>query len=241
MKMQEMFRSGRRWRWAYALAAWGAGAALVQGAVIYTEAWDATDSGWAGVDGNLVVSWQASGNPGGSLLGSYALMEPPGSQPDAFRATSAASGSAYTGDYWTDLGNFYGWTFQFYAADVLPSSLYMRFSDGANTYQANLLTQLGGVGSWTTLSTPALTYGVGGWVGPGGLSGLSNALANVQWVEVRLDRNAGEAQSYALDNFRHNNDNPPDPPDSAIPEPGTGVLVLAALVGRRFFRRGGTG
>ncbi|HOW98757.1 MAG TPA: PEP-CTERM sorting domain-containing protein [Kiritimatiellia bacterium] len=221
------------------LVALAASAPPILAAVIYTETWDATDAGWASGSGDLSVSYAGGfGDPGGSLLGSFSAQEFPDPQTGSFYADSGASGVSFTGDYWSDLGNFYGWTFQFLAADVLPSSLYMRFSDGANTYQANLLSQLGGVGSWSTLTTPALTYGLGGWVGPGGLSGLSNALANVQWVEVRLDRNQEAGQSYYLDNFEHNQDeDPPEPGGGVIPEPGTGILLLAVLAGRQLVRR----
>lgn len=208
------------------------GMASAYAAVVYTEAWDASDAGWTSSDSLMAVSQAGGvGNPAGSLLGAFAEQGVPSPETDAFYADSSASSGSYTGDYWADLGNFYGWTFNFYAEHILPSAFYMRFSDGVNTYQANLLGQLGGVGSWSTVSTPALSYGVGGWLGPGGLAGLSNALANVQWVEVRFDRNTEIGQNYYLDNFENEGEDPPPPPDGAVPEPGTGVLMLVAMVG----------
>lgn len=65
----------------------------------------------------------------------------------------------------------------------------MRFGSGADIYQATVLSQVNQVGEWASIATPALEFGLSGWIGPNGLTGLSNALASVDWVEVRLERN----------------------------------------------------
>ena len=205
-----------------------------RGGFIFTETWDATDAGWTSGGGGF----SGFGFSLGAMGGTFGAQDIPSPGSDAFHADSTASGGAFTGNYWTDLGNFYGWSFQFYAEDILPSSLYMRFGDGVNTYQANLLSQVGGEGNWYTLSTPGLTFGLGGWLGGGGLSGLSNALASVEWLELRLDRNQGDEQTYFVDNFTHlsssggddpgvGDDPPPGDGGGNAPEPGTLSMGLA--------------
>ena len=174
-------------------------AVSARGGFIFTETWDATDAGWTSGGGDF----SGFGFALGALGGTFGTQDIPTPGSDSFYADSAASGGAFTGDYWTDMGGFYGWSFKFYAEDILPSSLYMRFGDGVNTYQANLLVQATGIGNWYTLSTPGLTFGLGGWLGGGGIGGLSNALASVQWLELRLDRNQEDEQTYYVDNFMH--------------------------------------
>ena len=191
--------------------------------LFFVETWDADESGWSGSTAELSVSH--SGFGGGSLQGTFAEQIMPGPEVGAFRADGDASGGAYTGDYWAELSTFAGWQFDFYAADVLPSSLYARFSDGQNTYQANLLDQLTVVGEWTTVSTPGLDVGLQAWIGPDGTTGLSNALASVEWMEVRLERNQTIEQDYFMDNFQ------------VIPEPGTLALVLISGLGLAWVRR----
>ncbi|MBP7830408.1 MAG: hypothetical protein KA248_10865 [Kiritimatiellae bacterium] len=222
-----------------------AGGVSPEGAVIYTAAWDATDDGWVGRDSVAGISFAGGfGDPAGSMLATFAEQGIPAAEVDAFRATASASGGAFTGDYWADLGEFYGWTFRFYAATELPSDLQVRFrgsSGPALIY--NALPQLGGVGSWYTITVPA-TYS-GNWFG-GTETAWSNALASVQWVDIQIGRSgSGAEESYYLDGFRHSEDDPdpPDPPDpsNAVPEPTPFVLVLAAaLVLRRRWRRADT-
>lgn len=74
------------------------------------------------------------------------------------------------------------------------------------------------------MQTPGLTFGPSGWLGTGGLGGLSNALASVQWLELRLDRNQEGGQTYYMDNFLHRSDDNGggDPGEGGnVPEPGT--------------------
>lgn len=211
----------------------------VSAGFIFTETWDSSDAGWTSSGTGLSVSHSGTfGSPLGSLLGSFGAQGIPSPESGSFYADSTASGSAYTGNYWSDLGNFYGWSLDFYAEDILPSSLFMRFGDGVNTYQANLLSQVSAVGNWYTLLTPGLTFGPSGWLGAGGLGGLSNALASVQWLELRLDRNQESGQTYYVDNFLHRSDDNGGGDDGGgddgggddgggnVPEPGTLTMGL---------------
>lgn len=217
-----------------------AGSLSAGGAVIYTAAWDATDDGWAGRDSVASISFAGGfGDPAGSMLATFAEQGIPAAEVDAFRATASASGGAFTGNYWADLGTFYGWTFRFYAANELPSDLQVRFrgsSGPALIY--NALPQLGGIGSWYSITVPG-TYS-GNWFGGTELV-WSNALASVQWVDIQIGRSGtGAEESYYLDGFRHDDDpDPPDPPDpsSVVPEPTPLVLVLAAALMLRLHRK----
>jgi hypothetical protein len=190
------------------------------------ETWDEDDAGWAGATSEMTLEQSAFG--GGTLKGLFLAQTVPTAEVGGFRATSASSGGAHVGDYWASPYGFSGWRFDFYAADVLPSSLYVRFYDGANTFQANLLDQITATAQWTALTTPGPAFGVDAWIGPGGAAGLSNALAQVQWIELRVERNNVGSQSFYLDNFQQ-----------VVPEPGALLLCLAgggllsALRGRR--------
>lgn len=210
------------------------------GAVLYTEAWDATDAGWYGRSGVASVSHAGGfGNPAGSMVATFAEQGIPAPEVDAFRANSGSSGGAFTGNYWADLGTFYGWTFSFYAMNVMPSDLQIRFQGSSGpTFLYNATAQLGGVGSWYTITVPG-TY-AGNWFG-GTEAAWSNALGGVTFVDIQIARSAtGAQESYYLDNFRHNYNPPPPPPSGMTPEPGTGILILvgAALVFRSLRREG---
>lgn len=198
----------------------------VHAAVLFTETFDATDAGWVDRDaGDMSVSYAGGvGNPDGSLSGTFGLQEVPSPETDAFRANAGSSGGRYVGNYWSGLGGFSGWSFSFYAEDVLPSDLQIRFSGGGPTFFAGLLGQLSSVGSWYTVQAPA-TY-AGNWFG-GSATQWSNALSNVQYVEVQITRNGASAQRYYLDNFSNGQQNDPGSSGSAVPEPGG--LVLSVL------------
>ncbi len=193
--------------------------------ILFQENWDVTTQDWLSSSPEMTV--QHSSFNGGSLQGSFTEQPFPFAEAGAFRADVTASGGAYVGDFWLDLSGFYGWQFDFYADTVLPSSLSARFFDGVNTYQANLMDQVSAVGSWTTITTPGFEFGLDHWIGPGGITGFSNALANVVWVEVRIERNDVDSQTFYLDEFQQ-----------VVPEPASVTLMLvgAFLCGSNVFR-----
>ncbi|MBP7830402.1 MAG: PEP-CTERM sorting domain-containing protein [Kiritimatiellae bacterium] len=211
----------------------------VHGAAVYTEDWDADAAGWSGRDGVATVSYAGGfGNPAGSMSVTFAAQGVPAPEVDALRATAASSGGAFTGDYLTDLGGFYGWTFSFYAATYLPSELQIRFAGSSGpTFLYNAWPQVGGVGGWYTINVPG-TY-AGNWFG-GSEAAWNSALGNVSFVDIQIARSAtGEEETYSVDNFQARDGGGGDPGGggSAIPEPTTGVLMLAALAGRGLMRR----
>ncbi|HPC20312.1 MAG TPA: C25 family cysteine peptidase [Kiritimatiellia bacterium] len=190
----------------------------------YTEPWEVSLEGWVDRDaGEMEVSFApAAGHPGGAMAGTFAEQtSAPVPELDAFRATADSSGGAFTGNYFEQYDEFYGWSFDFYAGDVLPSLLQVRFSGAGYVFFANVLSQVTSVGRWYTLTTPK---NYAGWFG-GTAEQWSNALASVEWVEVQVVRNGTGEQTYLLDNFSNN-----------LPE-----IRRSAIGGRIWFDTNGNG
>ncbi len=171
--------------------------------VAHVEDFATSASGWtgSGAYGMTVTHSIEEGLPAGSMKGEFASQDVPVPGSGAFRANAEASGGAFTGNYWAEHSRFYGWTFHFRAEDVLPSLLQVRFNGGGHTFFANVLPQVTGPGQWFTVAAP--TVHAGAWFG-GTAVQWSNALADVQWVEVVVGRNGAGAQTYRMDNFDNN-------------------------------------
>lgn len=195
-----------------------------RGAVLTSEPFAANDAGWLDRDPvKMTVSYDSGfGNLGGSLRGSFASQALAFVQTDAFRATNTSSGGAFVGDY-SNATNYTGFSFDFFAGTVLPSDLIVRFYGAGQLFSFGVNQQVFGVGSWYNVQVP-LDYGMG-WLGSG-QTAFSNALANVQWVDVQVTRTGTGAQNYWMDNFTLT-DQPLNP--LLVPEPGTGLLALSGL------------
>lgn len=199
-------------------------AGVAGAAVIYTETFGSA-AGWTdrdlGVD--MDVSYAGGvGHPPGSLEGVfYEQTGTPSPETDAWRAGPGASLGKFTGDYWGISGGFTAWRFSFYAANVLPSDLTIRFGDNINTFSMALGSQVTSAGSWFTIDVP-LTYG--GWFG-GSAADFSNALGAVSFIDVQITRNGTNEQFYNLDNFQLHNET-----SVSVPEPATGLFWFGAVV-----------
>jgi hypothetical protein len=185
------------------------------------------DPGWMDRDpGEMTVTHNAGiGNPAGSLQGTFAAQGAPLPEVDAFRIDGGESGGVFTGDYYATYPGFTSWAFQFYADDVLPSALLIRFGDGTNTFQRALTSLVVGLDSWTTINV-SLDYA--GWAG-GTASSFSNTLTSLSFVDIQVSRNGTGEQDYFVDNFSLN-DALPVSGGSAVPEPGTLSLLVAGAV-----------
>ncbi|HPC19358.1 MAG: hypothetical protein KBC66_08845 [Kiritimatiellae bacterium] len=172
---------------------------MASGATPYVETWNEDIQGWGDRDaaGLAVQHDSESGIPPGALMGMFSPQEVPMPEADAFHATATSSAGAYIGNYWQMQDGFFGWRFDFYAARVLPSDLVVRFGGAGNVFFTNVKPQVGGTGTWYAVQTPA-TYE--GWFGGTEIQ-WSNALANVEFVEVQLTRNTTQEQIYYIDNF----------------------------------------
>ena len=203
-------------------------------ATLGTETFGGGLSGWVDRDVNeMTVTYNAGiGNAPGSLQGSFAAQGEASPETDAFRITGASSGGNYTGDYWTDVPGFSSWSFSFYADDVLPSDLLIRFNGNGDTFLRTVLTQVTSVDSWYTVTVP-LTYA--GWLG-GSASAFSNALGSVSFIDVQLTRNGTGAQNFYIDNFTLSDAGS----GGTVPEPSTAGLLLASVAVLRAARKRGS-
>ena len=179
-------------------------AAAAQGAVFYTDTFASGLDGWVDRDpGKMTDSYNSGfGNPAGSDQGTFAAQVFPVPQTDAWRANSGTATGAFTGNYWATVPGFTGYRFDFYAANVLPSDLTLRFGNGTSTFSLALLPinlNITSVGSWYSVGV-TLDYSQGGWFG-GTAAQFSNTLSNVTFVDVQVTRNGTGAQTYNLDNF----------------------------------------
>lgn len=188
-------------------------------AVIYTETWDTTAQGWTDSSSNMSVGYAVSGNPGGSLEGSFGTTVTP--LVDGFYADNSASSGNFVGDY-TGLTEFAGWRFDFFADDVLPSDFQMRLNGNGNTYAYNASDQLSSVGTWEDVFISATS----GWFGPGGMGGFQTALGSVSWIEIRFTMGNTTAQTFHIDNFEISEDGP----GGVAPEPSVFMAILIGTV-----------
>lgn len=176
----------------------------VEGDVVrHTETWSASIAGWGAreLDGMDVFFQATEGQPAGALAGWFGAQEESVPETDAFRATADSSGGSFTGNYWEHYDEFFGWSFDFKAGNVFPSMLQVRFGGAGSVFFANVLSQVGNIGGWNSITTPT-TFN-GNWFG-GTAEQWSNALANVEWVEVQVTRNTPMEQTYYIDNFDNN-------------------------------------
>jgi hypothetical protein len=189
-------------------------------------------AGWVDRDASeMTVSYSASlGNPAGALQGTFAAQDVAGPETDAFRIDGGSSGGVFMGDYWTDVPGFNSWSFSFYADDVLPTDLLIRFGDGANTFLRSALSQVSAVDNWYTVTVP-LTYA--GWLG-GSAADFSNALGGVSFIDLQLTRSGIGAQDFYVDNFALNGGLAGG---SSVPEPSTAGLLFVSTILLRVVRR----
>jgi len=196
-------------------------------AILFSDDFTASNEGWGDRDaGEMSVSWTGAGgfgNPAasGSMQGTFAVQGAYTPETDAFRL-------AGLGDLW---GTYAGYsldsfTFDFYSDDVLPLDLIFRISDGINTF-SKLLSSAGSLDAWAPI-TVSLNH-ASGWLG-GGATAFSNALGAVTFVDIQVSRNGASAQDFFFDNFALNGTLGGGGGPSAIPEPGTGLLVLGGMM-----------
>ncbi len=200
---------------------------FVNGAILTTEDFSLDDGGWATRDGEMTVTRDA-GNEW--MQGTFAGQGFPIPQTDAFRLDS---GTDFLDDY-TSAG-ITQIQLQMYAADVLPSDLFIRLIDGANVFSYQFSPLGAMLNNWATF-TVDLTWSFG-WSGPGS-SQFTNALTGIDAIEIQLSRNGTGAQSYYFDNFQTlDTEIDEGGPPSAVPEPASVSLIALMGVSFLIFRR----
>jgi len=167
--------------------------------VAFTEAFPSNVAGWSDRDaGELALSFDPVGHPASALAGSFSAAIPL-PETDAIRVTTNASGAAFTGDYHPEFGLIAGWQFDFFADDVLPSSLLLRFADSAgNAFYRSLSDQVTAVGVWHSVFV-ALDAAAEWWGSTN--ANYSNALHDVATIDLQITRTGGGSQVYRVDNF----------------------------------------
>jgi len=196
-------------------------------AIVYVEDFEPDANGWGDRDaGEMGVSHDAGND---WMVGAFGTSFLP--MTDAFRISSGAN---FVGDYTTYGNGLTQISFELQSVNFVPSDLFIRIIDGANTfsYQFNPL----GVGSFDTY-TVNLDWSFG-WVGLSEAA-FNTALTSVDALEIQITRNGSSAQSYYLDNVTTYDTDIGDPGGPmSIPEPKTfSLFVLAALAFAGFYRR----
>jgi hypothetical protein len=169
--------------------------------ISWSESWHVSTRQW--VERNLgtkmALSWSDVSPDYGALRGAFGLQGMPFPDSDAFVAEPSSSDGDFCGDYWTNGFVPHSFSFDFLAADVLPSHVWLGFHGGTNTFFASVTSQVAVVGSWARVHVP-LDYDTNVWsIGNG--EAFSNSLTDVDWVEVRVVRSGTGLQEYYLDNF----------------------------------------
>jgi hypothetical protein len=175
-----------------------------QDTLIVEEGWHGGfTEGWRNaVPGGMTDVYWSAFSPGGILGGRADGQLFPVPESGAFFADASASGGRFAGNYYADGYEPESFRFDFLAGETSPSYLWLNWAGqygGTTRVFRTLWTNLLPRGVWQSITVP-LAYGSGGWSG-GSETEFTNALADVQWVEVRVTRNGPGEQSYYLDNF----------------------------------------
>ncbi|HMP73414.1 MAG TPA: PEP-CTERM sorting domain-containing protein [Kiritimatiellia bacterium] len=193
------------------------------------------NQGWGDRDpGEMNVGWTGVGgfgNPAtsGSMQGDFAgsVFTP---ETDAFRLTSGLGDLTQAGVY--DLVSF---SFQFYAAHVVPADLILRVGNGSHTFFRGFT--VSSTLNWQTFTAPLSS--VSGWFG-GTQAQFDSVLTSTTFIDIQVSRSGFDAQTYYFDNFQltgveagnNNDDNNGGGGPSAVPEPNTiNLLVSIGLLG----------
>lgn len=196
-------------------------------------------SGW-GVNAAIITTNDFSTDPGGDvsslssvmtvshdtsyMSGDFLAQDPlnPVFELDAFNVTLAD----FTGDY----GGITQIAFDLFAVNIAPSFLYLNIVSGTNSFSY----QFTDFTSATIAYQPyvaSLSYSAG-WSGAGEAL-FNSSLSSVDSIEILLARNSTDAQEYRLDNLRTSG----APGPSAVPEPNTVSIIMAAVLGLLAVRR----
>ena len=183
--------------------------------IVYDESWNASDAGWTHrISGQMSMTFSQTNSPdGGALAGIFSSINYPTPDFDVFRVEGEASGGHFGGNYWSENGQVpFCLSFDFLALDERPSSLLLRFCGSSGGFTSVFFTALSDqadqVGTWQRIRAP-LQFSSSAWVG-GTREDFSNALRNVQWIEVQVCRNGTSPQTFVIDHFTSVNLPPAD-------------------------------
>lgn len=200
------------------LALWLVAVVPARTAQLYLEEFPTDAAGWTTRDGEMTVTHD---NANDWLVGSFAASFLP--QSDAFRI---ATGTNFLGSYTSGSTNhpLTQISFGLNAFNVLPGDLFIRLTDGTNTFSYQFAVS-GSTNAWQTY-TANLTWSFG-WSGLSELA-FNSALTSVAAIEIQLSRSGNLAQNYYLDNVQTLNTDIGGGP-GVIPEPSTVSLMISSL------------
>ncbi|HMP75157.1 MAG TPA: PEP-CTERM sorting domain-containing protein [Kiritimatiellia bacterium] len=197
-------------------------------AVLAGSAFSGLD-GFAGGVGNTVVDLSAlvgatgGGSPSGagSFEGSFAAQGVPSPETGTLRITDPGFLTDYASAYSGYSTYFLG--FAFYAS-VLPADMMMIIGNDNFTYVYNVAPQITSAGAWNDVFIDFSS----GWLGSG--SSIPNPLAGMTYIDLTWSRSGTGAQQFLFDDFTLFGSDAPPPVGSAVPEPGTGLLMFGVMV-----------
>jgi hypothetical protein len=185
--------------------AWCAGG--LAGPTAYKETWTASSNvqGWERLAGGA-PTWDASGNPGGSLLHSFSVQSVP--EPEEATLFADADGAPednFVGDLTTPVNGTWNVRFSMDTEDHIASSVYVYFySDTTGNTWKRYLEPPSSTNSWTNYPAVPLEFGPDWILNSGGGTQVvfENDLNDVDRLGVAVLRGASTiAQDTFVDNF----------------------------------------
>ncbi len=200
-------------------------AVLITGTASADSAWGTHDwdpypgaGGWTSRYGWVEITEPTSGgNTGGWLSITFTNTDitPDGSWQDIIQTPAT---SLFAGTY--SISNWF--EFDFYASNVLPNALQVRWSSSTNSYIWGApISGPSTTGIWERLQSPSLLDWDDWDIDPFGTEEQFLAdLNSIEWVGLYIDRNTATEQLYGVDNF-----------SLMIPEPAELIMLAFALLG----------
>jgi len=173
--------------------------------VTYRESWVGGGAkGWHEASGWASVSGTTLGLDGASLGLRFPAQPVALPEIDSFVADGGSSGGLFVGDYVSGSNTAHSIAFDFLAQTVLPSALWFLFQGSSggstNTFMVSVGQGAQATGEWCRITVP-LRFEATNWITSASAGDFSNALTNVEKLEVRVVRSGTQPQLYALDRF----------------------------------------
>ncbi len=172
--------------------------------VTYRETWAAgTVAGWHST-GRPTVETSTLGLDGSSVALRFPSQFIPFPESGSFVADAAASGGFFVGNYTASNKVPYAIDFDLMTDGTMPSAVWFVLTGlsegGTNTFQISVGDAVQAPGVWAEINVP-LSFSAGNWISAGTGQDFTNALSDVQSVEVRIARSGVAEQVFAMDRF----------------------------------------
>lgn len=172
------------------------------------------------IETGVGASGGSSPSGSGSFEGSFDAVAIPGPRTGTLRITDPRFLADYDAAHPGYASYFLG--FAFYGS-ALPSDFLITIGNASDTYVYNALPQVTSAGAWNDVYISFSS----GWLGSG--SSIPDPLNAMTYIDISWSWNQTSAQQFYLDDFTLFGDESPGGGGSAVPEPGTGMLILGGL------------